>query len=292
MFKKPKFRAVLKILSIFTTIALLVLVIAINIVGDFRINDLEVAQYFKEEGIDYQINNLKWKDKNIRYIKTGQERDLSDHLLVFIHGAPGASDAFNTYLSDSTLLQRASIISVDRIGYGYSDYGNSVGIQEQVAFIAWVLENNPAKRVLLIGHSYGGPIAAKCAHDHPSLIDRVVMIAPVIDPAHEKIFWFAHFCKWKATRWILPKATKVAGDEKFEHAHELLKIKSIWANLKVPITHIHGKKDRIAPIENAIFSKNEIPAHLLELKILENENHLIPFTKPEMILEMIYELIE
>ena len=51
--------------------------------------------------------------------------------------------------------------------------------------------------------------------DYPELTDHLVMVAPLIDPEHEIIFWFSYLGYWKPFRWMAPVSLRVAADEKF-----------------------------------------------------------------------------
>ena len=89
--------------------------------------------------------------------------------------------------------------------------------------------------MILVGHSYGGPIAAYTSLKMPK-VKSVLMLAPAIDSASEKVFKIAHVAKWKLTKWMVPAAFRVAGDEKFAHIEELQKLKNIWKEIKVPVS--------------------------------------------------------
>ena len=146
---------------------------------------------------------------------------------------------------------------------------------------------------MVLGHSYGGPIAAYSSLLSPK-VKNVVMLAPAIDPENEKIFWVAYIAKWKLTKWMVPGAMGVAGDEKFTHEAELEKIKDLWQEVKVPILHIHGTKDMIVPFENLEFSKRNFNAQYLDTIVIQKGNHFIPWKNYELVkgelLRMIKEL--
>ena len=244
----------------------------------FRTNDQKLQKYFSENATDVQIHRQKFDGKPIRFVETKAANGNSEKLVLFVHGAPGSLDAFNKYLSDSTLNQNAKLIALDRLGYGFSNFGKSeTAIHKQAEQVRYILEQYPSKQVVLVGHSYGGPIVARCAIDYPDLVDAIVMLAPVNDPASEPVFWFAHFAKWKWSRWMLPKTFKVSGDEKFSHVAELVQMQESWQYLNVPVVHIHGHKDQLAPPANIQFSENNIPADHLKSITLPESGHFIPW---------------
>lgn len=264
-----------------TTGLLIIALLLLNSCMTFRTSDKKVVRYFEERQTEVVINRIPYRDHQLRYLKTG--RDDAGYLLVFIHGAPGSSNNFHKYLADSTLLASAQMISVDRPGYGYSDYGRSeTDLREQARAVRQIVEHYPQEKVILIGHSYGGPIIGKYAMEWPERLRGIVMLAPVNDPDNEPMFWFAHFGRWKLTRWMLPGSLKVSADEKFSHAAELKKIAGDWARISVPVVHLHGYKDKLAPPVNIDFSKRNIPPPYLRM-VEMNTNHFIPWSDYEAV---------
>ncbi len=267
--------------------------IVLNSCMSMRPSDDKARQYFEEQGVKATIHHDTFDNRPIRYIEGGLQNEENAPLVVFVHGAPGSYDAFQTYLCDTVLKEKARMVTIDRLGYGYSDYGNAEpSIATHAAMVKHIVDQFPAQQVLLVGHSYGGPIVAKCAMDHPDQIASVIMLAPVNDPENEQIFTVSYFSKWKVTKWMLPKALQVAGVEKFSHATALADIAEGWRTLQVPITHIHGKKDNIAPFINMEFSKQQIPADYLTAIELEEGNHFIPWQNMDVVKEIILQQLE
>ncbi|WP_340076948.1 alpha/beta hydrolase [Leptobacterium sp. I13] len=236
--------------------------------------------YFSPSNYDYKIRVVNTSSKKV------------DTAIVFIHGAPGSADSFYRYLSDSLLLEKAHLYAIDRPGYGYSNFGKPLtSIEEQTRIISNVIDSLPQHYVLVVGHSYGGPIAAYSSL-FSDKVKSVMMLAPAIDPENEKIFWFANISKWKLTKWMVPGALCVAGEEKFTHVEELKKVKNVWPSVNVPIVHMHGKKDNIVPFENVPFSKENFNEEHLKVIELPLENHFIPWTQHALIVDEILELLE
>lgn len=273
----------LKILSIGAFVVLTGIILTLNHLIPLKQSDKKIKQYFSERQINLRIHHLDHDGKNIRVLESFSNTSDSN-LLVIVHGAPGSATDYTPYLEDSSLLQNFRIIAIDRPGYGKSDYGNAVtSITAQAEALKRVIDNFPAKKVILAGHSYGGPIAAKFAMDHPDKVDALVMLAPVNDPDNERIFWFSPISKWKLTKWPFAKAYNVASREKYAHAAELAKIQAGWAQLEVPTIHAHGTKDEIAPMINVNFSQKNIAPEILETVIFPNAEHDIPWSKFEAI---------
>jgi pimeloyl-ACP methyl ester carboxylesterase len=215
-----------------------------------------------------------------------------DIAIFFVHGAPGASDNYYQYLRDTVLLSKANLYSIDRPGYGFSNFGKSeISIETHTKVVAEIIDRLPEQKVIVLGHSYGGPIAAYSSL-LSSKVKSVLMLAPAIDPENEKIFWIAKFAKWKLTKWMVPGAMGVAGDEKFSHVAELEKLKDLWKEIKVPVIHIHGTKDIIVPFENLSFSVLQFNPQYLDTIILEKENHFLPWDRYSLVKRELLKMIE
>jgi len=259
----------------------------------FRATDGKVEKYF-ETSNDVNIHYVAFRDRQLRFVETNTSPKEKLPIVLFVHGAPGSSKDFYKYLKDSSLQTKAHMVALDRPGYGYSSYGKSLpSLEGQAAAVKKVLSYYDAKNVILVGHSYGSPIVGKVAMDEPERLDAIMMIAPVIDPESEKVFWYANFAKWGATNWALSKAFRVAGDEKFAHQDELRKIEDEWHEIDIPVVHIHGKKDKhLAPYGNVTFSKNHIDADVLNLIILDDAGHFIPWKNYDVVKKELIKLLE
>ena len=238
-------------------------------------DDNKIIKSFAEKGVAVSVDYLALDDRDVRIVAT-TPRNTDSTLIVFVHGAPGSWDAYEKYMLDSSFLAQGRLVSYDRPGYGESGKKSMTSISEQADVVKQIIEKYRLPKVIVIGHSYGGPITGNIACRYPDIIDYAVMIAPLNDPENEPIFWVSHFAKWKATKWILPKGMQNAGDEKFSHAEELDKMKHLWSELKVPMLHIHGDSDMLAPSEpNIAWSENELPQEILQLEVMEGEGHLV-----------------
>jgi pimeloyl-ACP methyl ester carboxylesterase len=109
------------------------------------------------------------------------------------------------------------------------------------------------------------------------------MLAPAIDPDNEKIIKIADIAYQRPFRWIIPRALRVATDEKYTHISELRKIAPYWSQLSIPICHVHGDKDSLVPFENLSFSERSILNAPLETITLKGEDHFIPWAQYDFV---------
>lgn len=258
-----------------------------------RTSDRKTRKTFREKKAVVEIKkyNLKTVNYPIRVV-SGQYDAEKDVAIFFVHGAPGASDNYYKYLQDSLLLSKANMYSIDRPGYGFSNFGKAeTSIKKQTEVVAEIINQLPEKNVVVLGHSFGGPIAAYSSL-FSSKVKSVLMLAPAIDPENEKVFWFAYVSKWKLTKWMIPGALGVAGDEKFTHVKELEKLKDVWKDIKAPVVHMHGTKDRIVPFENLQFSTEQFNKQYLDTIILHKGNHFLPWNQYSLVRQELVKLIE
>ncbi len=251
----------------------------------FRSSDEATQRYFAKRSVQVDIHYIDYAGGTLRYITTGLRADTAP-VVMWVHGAPGSGNADYAYLSDSMLLHRARLITLDRPGYGYSHYGRSEPrLAGQAAAVKAVLDQYPlAVYRILVGHSFGGPIAAQTALDYPDAVDALMMLAPVNDPDSEPLPWYAHLARWRATRWMMSKAWCVSGDEKFAHQAQLRLLQPRWKDLRIPVVHLHGESDFLAPPEaNIAFSRRHIPDTWLKMVVIPGGGHFIPWANHDLV---------
>ena len=248
----------------------------------FRESDNKVFRKFKNTELTPKIYTTDFEDKEIRYIA---HKEIVDNLpsIIFIHGAPGSAGNYFKYLKDVELGEKANLISVDRLGYGYSDFGNAVtSIDKQAESIFAIAEKHNLKELILVGWSYGVPIAAKMAYKYTN-VKHSILVAGAISPADEKYFAMAKIARWKLTKWMVPVSLKIADEEKLSHVEELKMMLDEWEKIKSPMTYYHGTKDKIVPFENMQFIKSKVSDSILKAITLDGMNHFILSKKFDMI---------
>ncbi len=246
---------------------------------NFRKSNNEIANIFRSKNLHFEIIN----NDTLRYIKTGNSN--SEKAILFIHGAPGGLDTFNPYLTDEQLNANYTLFSIDRLGYGYSHFGNAaLSIPEQAQPIINIINQYPEKKWTIVGHSYGGAIAAYLAYKNPSMTEKLILIGAAADPEKENFVNWAKVGNLFLIKPILSNAWKVATEEKLSHSKQLTDINNIWPMIKVPTIVLHGTDDRIVPYENALFIENKMNPKYLELVSLKNLGHLFLFSKTDILL--------
>ena len=213
--------------------------------------------------------------------------------MVFVHGSPGSLTAYDDYLKDKKLFQFGDMISVDRPGFGFSNFGEtSISVQQQAAQIAEILMDFPERKKILVGHSMGGPVISKLAMDFPELVDGLVEIASSVSPDLEPSNSWRIALNFFPFRVLTPPSFRVCNQEIIPLKKELLAMESDWKSIKVPITIIHGSADPLVPAGNADFIKKmAINSPNIKLKMLENKDHFILWSETQLIKTELIEMI-
>ena len=111
--------------------------------------------------------------------------------LVFIHGASGNLRDQMMPFGDK-LRGRAEMLFIDRPGHGWSDRGGSENNTPdgQADAIARAMKAKGISKAVIIGHSFGGAIAASFALGHPDMTTGLVFLAPATHPWPGGIAWY------------------------------------------------------------------------------------------------------
>jgi pimeloyl-ACP methyl ester carboxylesterase len=255
----------------------------------FRMSQKDLDKAFMLQSQKPSQHQISIQNRTINYAEIG-----SDSLPVafFVHGSPGSWSAFVDFMKDETLLQKVKIVSVDRIGFGDSDYGSSErSLETQAALLKPVVERfkKQGKRMILVGHSLGGPLIARMAMDYPQLIDNLVIVAGSIAPdlePNEK--WFRIPLDFLPIRVLVPGSLRSSNHEILYLKPELEKMIPLWKNIKQPTVVIQGGKDNLVHPANADFAQKML-VNVEKLKIIkiDSMNHFVPWSHPQLIKEAI-----
>ena len=102
--------------------------------------------------------------------------------VILIHGYTAS-----LYVWHSTAPSLAEaglrVIAIDLVGYGYSEKPRwfDYSIQSQARVVERFMDRMGIGRATLVGNSYGGAVAATIALDRPERVDRLVLVASVIN---------------------------------------------------------------------------------------------------------------
>ena len=256
-------------------------------------NSKTKAVYFNYEAYGHKMRYVFVKGVK-RQTTKGKPVRKNNVLLFFIHGSPGAWTNYIEYLANPTLQNSAEMISVDRLGYGHSTRGHAESsLRMQAKMLAPILDKYYKKySIILVGHSLGGSVIARMILDYPSKIAGLCFISSAVSAEVEEPAWYNILADWPPVKWILPKDIYTSNQEILPLKSELLKLMDSWGKIKVPVTIIHGKKDKLVPVANANFLKEVLVNSQVRALLAKKEGHFILWENKDLITKELLYLVD
>ena len=264
-----RFKKVLKITFYFIVALFIALVILFYRFSEPK-SDESIVNTFQKEDVEVFLSYDTYKDFEYRVLRFQKDIDTLKPTFVFVHGATGSCMDFKSYVLDEELRSGANLITYDRVGYGPNNAGD---VQESIAFERDLLESLvqdiPKDKLVLVGYSYGGPIALALNEK----IQKLILLAPAVYSEVEPMPWMLNFYTWKLTRWMVPKTWVSASREKLTHKQDLRNFEKNWNDNPNEIISIHGLTDGIVPFSNSQYLKGQLDANRFKLIPLDDAGH-------------------
>ena len=255
----------------------------------FRMNERKAEEFYSDKSFQPKFHSYQVDENRvINYVEQGNE---NDRMLIFVHGSPGSWSAFRDYFTIDSIAKSTRIISVDRPGFGDSNFGwAEASLKKQAEYLKPILElNKNNQKPVLVGHSLGGPVIARMAMDYPDLVGPLIYLASSVDPELEPSNWYRYIIKFPLINYLIPRSFRASNDEILPLKKELEKMLPLWKTIDQPSIVIHGEKDDLVPVGNADFIERMSVNSTVEVIKLENTNHFIPWSHMSLITEKILE---
>lgn len=257
---------------------------------DLKKKSEESLAQLKESGAEFKEHFFDANGKTIYAVASGCESEKKN-ILIFIHGSPGGWQNYAWYLENKKLTEKFCVLSLDRPGFGKSGPNEAVADVEKQAellsvaikkFSSSMIKPGNAKTTL-VGHSYGGPIAARIASIPENKIHSLVLLAAPLSSREEEIQWYNKIADWNWVKKMLPQEIQNSNDEMLPLKSQLSYLESFWKNISCKTILIHGREDSLVPFQNLEFFQNQLPKSQLSTITLDEENHFIPWTQKELL---------
>lgn len=254
-----------------------------------RMSDQKAQKKFTEAGVALQTPTMNIDGFPLHYAQTGNDTLPT---LLFVHGTPGSWDAFQGYLMNKELLQHYRIISIDRPGFGYSDFGNAMSLTAQTEIIAaWMDKINNQKPFIIIGHSLGGPMAIKIGAARPQYTKALVLLAGSQDPSVEKPEKWRPILFRTPLNYLIPGALRPSNEELWYLKKDLKEMGPDYEKITCPVYILHGTKDMLVPYSNVAYTQKMLTkTDSVTVTTFEKENHFIVWTRKKEIVELLIRL--
>lgn len=223
----------------------------------------------------------------LSYLAAG---DPCGRRILFIHGTPGQAADWTPFLTSAQPAQRR--IAVDRLGFGQSGPGAPVAaLREQAKAIGALLEAE-ASPGLLVGSSYGGPVALQAAADYPDLVSGVLLVGSAADPVHERIHPVQRAVAWRPVSRVLPRPLHHSNTELLNLRRELEALGQQLERIRAPVTILQGLRDTLVPPGNAHYlARRLIGSVRLRVKLVHEAGHFLHILRSDLVEDALGELL-
>lgn len=280
---------------LYLTFGLLALLAWFYQVSPMRRSDGAMLQALLRRAAAYhpRIGYFDAPQRLLRYAALGPNQGP---LVVFIHGAPSSSAFWLRLMTDPQLLQSASILAVDRPGYGYSGYGKPLpSVQQQAAAIAALLRAKRGQHqpIILHGSSYGGTVAARIAMDYPELVDGLLLQSASLKPGAETTYDISYPTTHWSLRWLVPGAFHVANIEKLNHRAQLEAMAPLWPQIRANTIILQGQEDRLIFPANATYAFQRLRnAPSVNLTLVPRARHNLLWKEYPLLVQSLQHLLQ
>jgi pimeloyl-ACP methyl ester carboxylesterase len=177
---------------LFLSVALILVLILIALYAYTVIKSANIVGKYPAIGKLYDIDGVK-----IHAIYKKLDTPNNKPPLVFIHGASGNLRDQMTPFYDR-FVDTADMLFVDRPGHGWSERGSSDNRypDRQAQIIAKLMEKLEILNAIIVGHSFGGAVAASFALNHADKVHSLLFLAPVAYPWPGGVRWYYSLTSW------------------------------------------------------------------------------------------------
>jgi len=165
--------------------------------------------------------------------------------VVIITGTPSWSEYWAPTIA--ALPATREMIVADRPGFRTSEPEDAVGdLAKQADALAPALAARPGQRVLLVGQSFGAPVATLMAQRYPDRVDAIVLVSAYFGdrgPTARRMLGVG-----RVFQGVLPRDLRNSITEVRAQAEQLPAVWSALRDLRQPVVFVHGDDDTFVPL--------------------------------------------
>ena len=228
----------------------------------------------------------------------------SQKTIVFLHGWGLSSKIlkpfYHYFKNDFT------VYFLDLPGFGDSPIKKPMILKDYADFVYDFIKDNNIKEPIIIGHSFGGAVAAKLAILHPEIMSKLILVgaSAIRQPRQKMIFikktadllkplfpeklrkFVLKLLKLDQTDYAQIESPELKETFKNVIAEDL---KPYLSSIKLPTLVIWGEKDAVTPISEGKIIAENIPN--AKLAVIKNTGHFMFLEKPDEFVKIIKEFI-
>lgn len=174
------------------------------------------------------------------------ERADATWKVVILTGTPSWSEYWAPTIAG--LPATREMIVADRPGFRDSEPSDAVrDLAKQADALAPMLEARPGQRVLLVGQSFGAPLATLMAQRYPDRVDAIVLVSAYFGdrgPTARRMFGVGRLFQGVLARDLRNSISEVSAQTE--------QLPGVWTalrGLRQPIVFVHGDDDTFVPLE-------------------------------------------
>ncbi|HYD72728.1 MAG TPA: alpha/beta fold hydrolase, partial [Candidatus Binatia bacterium] len=166
--------------------------------------------------------------------------------VVIITGTPSWSEYWAPTIA--ALPANREMVVADRPGFRSSEPEGAVrDLGKQADALAAMLEARPGERVLLVGQSFGAPVATLMAQRYPERVHALVLVSPYFGdrgPTARRMIGAG-----RLVHGVLPRDMRNSISEVVAQTDQLPGVWTALRGLAQPIVFIHGDDDTFVPLD-------------------------------------------
>ena len=162
--------------------------------------------------------------------------------VVLIHGAPANSSSWSRLFPH---LEGYDVVALDRLGYGDSTSNAELRLGAHAASIEPLLTPG----CVVVGHSYGAPVALRLAAEYPDRVAGLVLVAGATDPDMKDAQWFRRAVN--SVPILLPESWENANRELLALTDENDAMRPLLTRITARVAALHGTRDPVCPHDSA-----------------------------------------
>lgn len=170
----------------------------------------------------------------------------ADWKVVIITGTPSWSEYWAPTIA--ALPQTREMIVADRPGFRTSEPEDAVrDLAKQADALAPMLSHREGQRVLLVGQSFGAPVATLMAQRYPDQVHALVLVSAYFGdrgPTARRMLGAG-----RIFQPVLPRDLRNSISEMSAQTGQLPAVWTALAGLQQPVVFIHGNADTFVPLE-------------------------------------------
>ncbi len=223
--------------------------------------------------------------------------EASDDVVLFLHGFGG--DLTTWLFNQPPLAEKIRTVAVDLPGHGASSPVDGDVLSKIASAVSAAVQDLAPGKLHLVGHSFGGAVAARIAADQPSRVASLTLIAPIGLSKQMNRDFLVDFIAAERRRPLLnvlerlfadpskitndmvegtlrfkrlegvPEALSAIANAIADEGGQLQSIREPLAGLGCPVTLIWGEQDQIVPVPDAA----NLPANV-NLRVIPAVGHM------------------